>query len=200
MSDPSARRPGPRPGGGRPSPSSTARADADRQRIVGLVIIVIAVLIGVLLVFRGLSDTPGDLGEAGGGGPVVTTTTVDRDAPPPTGDAESTTVPDAAPAPADVVVVVANGSGISGLAARTGGTLAGLGYQVLEPANVNEGQINSVVYYVAGSEPAAVEVAAALNLPATAVQPMPTPTPVADLGTAVVLVVLGSDFTSAAGE
>ena len=196
MSDPSARRPGPRPGGGRPAPSgSTARADADRQRIVGIVIIAIAVLIGVLLVFRGLSDTPDELGGSSDSG--ATTTTVDRDAPPPTDPAESTTV---VPAPADVVVIVANGSGVAGLAGQTSETLAGLGFRTLEPTNVDEGAINSSVYYVEGSEPAAVEVAAALGLPASSVQPLPTPAPVASIGEAVVLVVLGADFTSAAGE
>jgi len=198
VSDPSARRPGPRPGAGRPAPSgSTARADADRQRVVGLVIVAIAVLIGVLLVFRGLSDTPG---EAGGSGDVVaTTTTVDRDAPPSTDTAEDTTVAPV-PAPADVIVIVANGSGVAGLAGQTSETLAGLGFQTLEPTNVEEGVIDSSVYYVEGSEPAAVEVAAALGLAASSVQPLPTPPPVASLGDAVVLVVLGSDFTSAAGE
>lgn len=199
MSDPSARRPGPRPGAGRPAPSSsTARADADRQRIVGIVIIAIAVLIGVVLVFRGLSDTPGELGGPTVDDVVATTTTVDRDAPPPTDAAQSTTLP--APAPADVVVVVANGSGISGLAGRTSDELRALGYQTLEPANVDEGAITTSVYFVEGSEPAAVEVAASLNLPATAVKPLPAPSPVASLGEAVVLVVLGADFTSAAGE
>jgi hypothetical protein len=196
VSDPSARRPGPRPGAGRPTPQgSTARADADRQRIVGIVIIAIAVLIGVLLVFRGLSDAPGELG--GPSDAVATTTTVDRDAPPPTDPDQSITV---VPAPADVIVIVANGSGVAGLAGQTSETLAGLGFQTLEPTNVDEGAINSSIYYVEGSEPAAVEVAAALGLPASSVAPLPTPAPVASIGDAVVLVVLGADFTSAAGE
>lgn len=197
MSDPSARRTGSRPGAGRPAPTSTARADADRQRIVGIVIIALAVLIGVVLVFRGLSDTPTELGGTTINDGVVTPTTADRDAPPPT-DIDATVVP--VPAPADIVVVVANGSGIAGLAGQTSERLAELGFQTLEPTNVDEGAINSSVFFVEGSEPAAVEVASALNLPASAVTPMPTPVPVASLGEAVVLVVLGADFTSAAGE
>ncbi len=152
-------------------------------------------LIGVLLVFRGLSDAPGELG--GSSDAVATTTTVDRDAPPPTDPAQRTTV---VPAPADVIVIVANGSGVAGLAGQTSETLAGLGFQTLEPTNVDEGAINSSIYYVEGSEPAAVEVAAALGLPASSVAPLPTPAPVASIGDAVVLVVLGADFTSAAGE
>jgi len=194
VSDPSARR----PAGGRTAPqSSTARADADRQRIVGVVIIAIAVLIGVILLFRGLSDTPEEIG-ATTEGPVASTTTVDRDAPPPTDAAQSTTVP--APAPADVVVVVANGSGVAGLAGRTSDELAALGYQVLEPTNVDPGATTSSVYYVEGSEPAAAAVATALKLPATSVKALPTPAPVASIGEAVVLVVLGADFTSVTGE
>ena len=198
MSDPSARRPGPRPGPGRPAgQGSTARADADRQRIVGIVIIAIAVLIGVVLVFRGLSDTPGELGGPSTDGLVATTTTLDRDAPPPT-DVNQDTTP--APAPADILVLVANGSGVAGLAGQTSEALTGLGFRTLEPTNVDQGAINSNVYYVEGSEPAAVEVAAALGLPASSVAPLPTPPPVASVGEAVVLVVLGADFTSAAGE
>ena len=200
MSDPGARPPGPRPGAGRPvPPGSTARADADRQRVVGVVIIAVAVLIGAVLVFRGLSDTPGELGGPSADGVVVTTTTTEgRDAPPPTDAAQSTTLP-AAPDPATVTVLVVNGSETAGLAASTSETLGGLGYTMAAPGNVDPVSTSSV-YFAEGSEPAAVAVAAALGLPASSVKPLPTPSPVADLGGAVVVVVLGPDFGPTAGE
>lgn len=204
MSDPSSRRPPPRAGAGREGgpprssrSSSTARADADRQRIVGLVIIALAVLIGVVLVFRGLADPPEAMNSTSDAS-VVTTTTVDRDAPPPTDAAQTTLAP--APLPADVVVLVANGSGVSGLAGRTTDELTALGYQTLPPGNVDAGATTTSVFYVDGGEAAAAEVATALGLPATTVKPLPTPAPIPDIGTAVVLVVLGADFTSVTGE
>jgi hypothetical protein len=95
-----------------------------------------------------------------------------------------------------VIVVVANGSGITGLAARTGELLTTAGYQVLAPTDATSSATTSSVYFVTGSEPAATEVAAALGLGATAVKPLPDPAPVASVGTAQVVVVLGADFAT----
>lgn len=178
---------GSRPGGG-----GAGSVDPDRQRILGVLIIVLAVLIGVILVFRGLSGQTAT--EVSSDPSVQTTTTVDRDAPPPT-DALQTTTSEA-PAPADVIVVVANGSGITGLAARTGELLTTAGYQVLAPTDATSSATTSSVYFTSGSEPAATEVAAALGLGATAVKPLPDPAPVASVGTAQVVVVLGADFAT----
>src|SRR6185295_8859865 len=50
------------------------------------------------------------------------------------------------------------------------------------------------VYFTAGFESEAHAVAAALTLPATSVQAMPTKAPVPQLGTANVLVVAGEDI------
>ena len=200
MTDPGAGGPrGPR-GAGRPrpapapSPAGSADIDPDRQRVVGAIIIVVAVVIGLIVMVRGLTDTPGIIPEepAADG---VTTTTVDRDAPPPTDVAQTTLPP--APAPADVVVVVANGSGVTGLAARTGDRLATEGYQILPPTDTTADVVRSSVYYIPGSQPAAAEVATALGLPSTVVSVLPDPPPVTAVGTAQVVVVLGADFTSA---
>jgi cytoskeletal protein RodZ len=130
---------GSRPGGG-----GAGSVDPDRQRILGVLIIVLAVLIGVILVFRGLSGQTAT--EVSSDPSVQTTTTVDRDAPPPTDATSSATT--------------------------------------------------SSVYFTSGSEPAATEVAAALGLGATAVKPLPDPAPVASVGTAQVVVVLGADFAT----
>jgi hypothetical protein len=54
------------------------------------------------------------------------------------------------------------------------------------------------VYYTEGFQAEAQAVAASLGAPAEAVQPMPTPPPVADIQGAQVLVVLGPDIAAPA--
>ena len=129
---------------------------------------------------------------------LITTRSADEAAP--TGEsASSTATPpttEQRPDPADVVVTVANGSGVSGLAGRTSETLSGLGYVVLEPTAISEGAIDSNVYYRTGAESAAEGVAEVLGLPSSSVAPLPNPSPVSDVGGADVVVVLGADFTS----
>jgi hypothetical protein len=176
-------------------PDAPGRVDPERQRLVGIVIIVIAVLIGVVLLFRGLSAP--DTVTAGDPDAGVTVTTVDRDAPPSTDVAQS--IVPAAPDPADVTVVVANGSGVSGLAARVTATLTNAGYVTLAPTDALADASVSRVYYAANSEAAAQLVAQSLELPASAVVPLTSPSPVAAIGTAQVVVVLGADFP-AVGE
>ena len=176
-------------------PATPGRVDPDRQRLVGVLIVVVAVVIGMVLLFRGLSapETTTASDPAGD----VTATTVDRDAPPPTDVAQST-VPEG-PAPGDVTVLVANGSGVTGLAGQTSATLETDGYKVLTPTDALASAAVTRVYYTEGFEAAATSVAEALGLPASAAVPLATPSPVADIATAQVVVVLGSDFP-AAGE
>ena len=176
-------------------PATPERVDPDRQRLVGVLIIVVAVVIGVVLLFRGLSAPESTTAQDPAGD--VTATTVDRDAPPPTDVAQST-VPDG-PAPGDVTVLVANGSGITGLAGQTAATLETDGYNVLAPTDALATSPITRVYFTEGFEAAAASVAGALGLPESAVVPLAVPSPVADIATAQVVVVLGSDF-SVAGE
>lgn len=182
--------------GSRPTgPDAPERVDPERQRLVGVLIIVIAVVIGFVLLFRGLSSPETVAVEDPAA--EVTATTLDRNAPPPTDVAQST-VPEA-PAPADITVVVANGSGVSGLAGRVSATLETAGYATLAPTDALADASVSRVFYIANSQPAAALVAETLGLPASAVVPLAAPSPVADIGTAQVVVVLGADFP-AVGE
>jgi len=69
------------------------------------------------------------------------------------------------------------------------GTKGFVGVQVGNAPNA----VASTVYFTPGAEAQADLVASTLGLDATAVQPMPSPAPVADLKGATVLVVIGTD-------
>jgi hypothetical protein len=92
-------------------------------------------------------------------------------------------------------VMVANGSGVSGSAARVTSLLQDKGYNVLPPTNAKQtGLETTTVYYQPGYEAQAGQVAQSLGATTTAA--MPSPPPVADLGEADVLVVVGKDLAS----
>jgi hypothetical protein len=137
------------------------------------------------------------------GAQVSTDTSVDSDETTTTRRVGLTTAPSiptttAAPRPkADVRVLVANGSGVRGLAGTTSNALKGVGYATLSPVDAT-GQVDKTsVQFADGWDVEAREVAAALSLPATVVVRATSP-PVApaDLGDAKVVVVLGVDVTS----
>jgi hypothetical protein len=147
----------------------------------GALLVAIAVVIGLVLIRSGL-DTDQAL-SAGDGGSGTTTTEE---------DATTTTV--AARPPAEVTVLVANGSGVDGAAARLTATIASQGYATATETN-SERVPNTTVYFVEGYDREAAALAQALSpnaAPATA--PMPAPPPVTDLAGAQVLVVLGPDL------
>ncbi len=125
-----------------------------------------------------------------------TTTVAPRPAAGPTA---GTSVPTATTGPvhppADVKVLVANGSGISGLAGRVSTRLHTAGYDTLAGVNATQRVATSVVYYTAGYQREAGVLAQSLSLPPTSVQPVPTPPPVASLGSANILVVAGPDLS-----
>jgi hypothetical protein len=172
--------------------------DPDRQRLVGAVVIVLAVLLGAVLLFRGLSPED-ELVISGGDSPATTVTTSDRNTPPPTDLATTTTLP--APPPGEVTVLVANGSGVLGVGASTSGSLADRGYVTLNPTNTLAVTPTSVVLFVEGSQAAAEQVAVALGLPASAVDPIGAAPAIEDeLGAAQLLVLVGSDFPGLSGD
>jgi hypothetical protein len=177
----------------RSSPAGSARIQPERQQLIGALIIVVAVVLGAILLFRGLSSeevvstTPADDAPA---------TTVDRDAPPPT-EVPITTEPPAPP-PAEITVLVANGSGQVGLAGTTTELLAADGFETLAPTDANASAASSVVYFVGEDDaPAARLVAETLGIDSDP-KPLPTPAPAAGAAGAQVLVVLGADAADAA--
>ena len=149
----------------------------------------IAVLIGALVLRFGFDDPA--------------SSTSQRPDPTP----EPTVVPEPSPegeivtprAPATVIVLVANSTGVGGLAGDTTGRIAAsLSYGTLDPVDSSGPTlVISEVYYTATYEAEARDIAAFLGLDPTGVRLMPATPPVADLGGAAVLVVLGSDLVPA---
>jgi len=171
-----------------------AQVEPGRQRLIGLALVVAAVLIGVLLVARGLSEDEPVVGVAVEDPGV--TTTEDRDAPP-TIDPETIDTP-GAPEPGEVTVLVANAKGEAGLAASVGESLTADGFEVVTPTDAPITDATSV-YYADGNEAGAQLVAEALGLPKSVVAPLPQPAPLSDpllARNAGVVVVLGADFTA----
>jgi hypothetical protein len=158
----------------------------------GGLLVAVAVLIGVLLLARGLDS--GDLVSAGGGddGGETTDGTTAGD---PATSTTSTTAAAAVRPPTEVRVLVANGSGVPGVAGQRTDTLATAGYQTLEPANAAPTPTTQVLF-AEGFQAEAAAVATALGFPPTAVQPLPDPPPVDPLDASVV-VVLGQDTEAA---
>jgi hypothetical protein len=94
-------------------------------------------------------------------------------------------------------IVVANGSGVGGSAARLTDTLLAEGYAVITPtnANVNTYEITEI-YFTQGFEAQAGEVARELGVAVTGLLPDPPPVPPDGIQDANVIIVLGRDLAS----
>jgi hypothetical protein len=158
----------------------------------GALLIAAAVLLGFGLLANGFSDDHSILSDTG---------------PTPTTTKSTTTVPTGSTVvqphdPAQVKVLVLNGSGKSGIAKAGADLLKAANYTTLEPGNVHGGTVTtSVVYFVPGYDADAAAVTAKLGLPASAAQPLPTPPPteVGDPKDAHIIVVVGTDAPVAGG-
>lgn len=151
----------------------------------GVVLLAIALGIGLLLLNNVQAEPPGT-SVASGGAKVVTTTSTTA------GPGKKTTTT-LAPVrqPAQVKVLVANGSGVNGAAGRVGNKLKPAGYNLLAGANSTVKVTAPAVYFAAGFDREAAAVATALGLDPTVVaKPMPAQLPVVDLQGANVLVVV----------
>lgn len=157
-----------------------------RDNVVGIALIVGAVLVGLLLLVKGY-DTEGGVVAADKTSTESTTTTVPVEA------TTTTTLP--SKVPAEIVVKVANASGMpsNGLAGTTRTTLQGKGYTQVSVTDAPSAVTSTQVLYGEGAQGDAQAVAAALGVPLDAVQPMTNPPPV-PLGTATVLVLAGPDL------
>lgn len=159
----------------------------------GVALIVVAVLLGVILLlatdssepFTAVDSKPSvDNGSTG-----TTAVTVHGSTP--------TTV-QAARNPAEVTVLVANGTKINGLASKIANTLNTANYVTAAPGDTKAPADASVVYYSPGYQADARAVAALLS-PAPKVAPLPDPLPVDDMKGANMLVVAAADLAQAAG-
>lgn len=164
---------------------------ASGAMVRGVVLIVVAVVLGIILLqatdgsdpFTAVEDDDSAVGAG------RTTSTV-------LGAQNQTTT--TAPAneeidPSTITVLVANGSGgVAGLAGSLTEQVESAGYQTAPPANV-EAVDASVVYYTTGFQEAA-EAVASLFDPAPEVSPLPDPSPVDDLRAANVVLVASADL------
>ena len=158
----------------------------------GALLIAAAVLLGAGLLANGFGDDHSILSDTGSTPSTSKSTTTA-----PTG---STVVQPHDPA--QVRVLVLNGSGKSGVAAAGTDLLKAANYTTLEAGNAKGGTVaTSIVYYVPGYDADAAAVTAKLGLPASAAQPLPTPPPaeVGDPKDAHIIVVVGSDAPIAGG-
>ncbi len=99
--------------------------------------------------------------------------------------------------PAEVRVLVANGTDVGGAASAIREVLiSDQGYNGLPPVNATSEEVPefSFVYYANGYELDARNVGLIINVDSTNVIPMPAALPVADLAEANILVLLGSDL------
>lgn len=151
-----------------------------RENTVGVALVVGAVVIGLLLLVRGY-DSDGGLVDSGGN--TATTTTV---------AITDTTVPGRDPAV--IGVMVANASGVAGLAGRTRETLLGDGFTQVAVVDAPTSVPATQILYVPGAEGDAQAVATALGLDPASVQAIPEPPPVGLAG-ASVLVLAGPDLS-----
>lgn len=155
----------------------------------GAALVAVAVLLGVLLLARGLDS--GELFTSDGGGEQA-----DGDQTPGTSPGGSTSTSSSTSQvglrpPGEVRVLVANGAGIPGAASTRSDALAAAGYVTLEPANAAPVPATQVLY-VEGYQGEAGQIATVLGAAPTAVQPLPDPPPVDPLD-ANVVIVLGPD-------
>jgi hypothetical protein len=164
----------------------TAESHHDPQSthvVRAVALVVVGVTLGVVLL-HSIGRAP-----AGSVVSVTPTSTPSTTAPPAT-----TTTTAAARPPAQVKALAANGTKTSGAANKVADTLRKAGYNVLAPTNATTSAQSSSVYYVPGFLSEAGAVAAALGLAPTAVMPLPTPSPVANMNGAEVVVVVGPDL------
>lgn len=162
--------------------------DAQGSAIKGAILVAVAVAIGLIL----LRDDGATTAQVSVGAEDDPSAAVDDDTS--TTTASTTTAP--VRAPAEVKVLVANGSNTDGAAGSQTTELEALGYVTASPTNA-ELVTASVVYFTEGYQPEARVLAESIGLTADAVQALPTPAPVDDMQLSNVLLVIGPDLASA---
>jgi LytR cell envelope-related transcriptional attenuator len=173
-----------RPPGARGRPADPSGGNSTR----GVALLAVAVIIGLLILNRT------DEGVSTSDVRIETPTTESDTAA--TVPAPPTTVRPLRPA-ADVKVLAANGSDVSGLGRRTADLLKSKGYtNTLSPTDTTRDVPATSVEFNADFEPEARAVAGALGLPATVVKALESP-PLSDTRGADVVVLIGPDLAGA---
>jgi hypothetical protein len=158
----------------------------------GAALVVAAIVVGLLLLRNGIdasevvTSSKGDDSSAdddgGNGGDGETD------------GAETTETTVAARTPAEVTVIVLNGTAVSGAAGKYATALQSAGYTMLESGNAAVKIPATQVFFTEGFDVEAAAVALAIGAPATVTPAaLPTPPP-GEVGAANVVVVIGSDL------
>jgi len=179
------------------SPRGNRNAPSGTTATRGVVLVLFALIVGILLIVKG-----------GGGAEVVSNPNDAIDVTTTSRRGSSTTVKDTTTntvtPPGQLKIIVANGSGERGLAAKTKDQLAFVGYTGATATDTTKGSsvTTSVVYFAPGLEADAVVVASVIGMPAARVAAMPDPTtvPVSPIGDAQVVMILGPDAPNAAAN
>jgi hypothetical protein len=149
------------------------------------VLVAVAVILGVF-VLRAMDNTSADVGSVAAD--VTQTTTAGGGAP------TETTAPPVRQ-PAEIILIVANASGVSGAAGTKTEQLQAAGYQTVTATNAPADMEleTTQIMPTAGFEPEAAKLAGELGLQPESVQPLTDPPPV-DLAGANILVLMGTDI------
>lgn len=166
----------------------------------GIVLVVLAVIIGFFLLAKGL-DAENAIIDADTGDVVKEEETQEtapgQTVPEGTGPSDSVLTPTTRPA-AEVAVLVGNGSGVSGAAGTVSEQLQPFGYKIVEASNAAQTP-TTIIYYGEGYQVDAEAVAGHLGVDLANVKPMPLPAPPVDrIAEANVFVQLGPDKAPAA--
>ncbi|HVL05904.1 MAG TPA: LytR C-terminal domain-containing protein [Acidimicrobiales bacterium] len=185
-------RPPRQPAGGAGGPAGNAGAR-------GALLLAVAVILGIVLLQQ--FDTP----SVPSGQVSATSVPDDDETTSTTRPVGLTTVPQTtttagrARPKAEVKVLVANGAGVRGLGASTTNSLRERGYtDIATPTDATTSVERTAIQYVEGYEAEARELAGVLSLPATVITRLASP-PVAaaDIADAKLLVILGTDVSTA---
>jgi hypothetical protein len=158
----------------------------------GAALIALAVIIGIVLlqvIDDGTSGPIGDGGNVSAGGTTPTTAPTTDNGGDGSSSTSSTTAATPAKQPAEVAVLVLNGSGRPGAATSRSNSLKAEGYQTKTPADAPQRQ-GTVVYYKPGYDRECTTVASIVG-GAPQVQPIPNPPPTGS-ETANCVVILGT--------
>lgn len=98
--------------------------------------------------------------------------------------------------PAQVNVLVANGTGINGVGAQLANKIRPNGYTLLTPTNTTAKVTASQVQYQTGYQAEAEAIASLYGLATAAVVPLTVPAPVGDVGAANVIVIAGDELAA----
>ena len=171
--------------------SSRVPAGATSAGARGAILLAVAVVLGIVLLQAFDTGDPTGQPVSSGNDTVPVPTTLEANS----GTvAPATTTTLATRTPAEVKVLVANGTAIRGLGGKTSDALKALTYNVLSPTDTTKALETSSIQYDTGFEPEAKAIATTLGLPVTVVVPLNSP-PVDDARGANVIVLLGADVS-----